>query len=198
VKALSPGFANPVFDCQAVFKSVLMAMARPGEVNAIKPVLTPPAPLTPAAAAVALTVLDYETLVWLDAALAAASEAVQWIKFHTGARIAAEPGEAAFALISDPANMPPITVFTSGTLEFPDRSATLILQVENIGDGEVFVLSGPGLASTQKFSAAPLPRNIATQLVENSALFPCGVDLIFATPESIAALPRSTRIARKE
>ncbi len=48
---LTGGFADPVFEAQAVFRKVLDAFARPGTVVAIPDMVRAPAPLhTPAAA----------------------------------------------------------------------------------------------------------------------------------------------------
>ncbi len=52
---LAPGFADPVHDAQATFRAVMDALARPGLPRPLTPGLTPPAPLTPELAAVALT-----------------------------------------------------------------------------------------------------------------------------------------------
>src|SRR5262249_48608259 len=142
---LAAGFADPVFDAQSVFRAVMMAMARPGEVRAITPELTPPAPLMPVTAALALTLLDYETPVWLDASLMTAQEVAQWIKFHPGARVTPEADQAAFAIAGSPARMPPLNAFALGTLEYPDRSTTLVLQVDSLKGGNSLVLSGPGI-----------------------------------------------------
>jgi alpha-D-ribose 1-methylphosphonate 5-triphosphate synthase subunit PhnH len=173
------------------------AMARPGEIKALGLSLAPPYPLSAAAAAVALTLMDYETAVWLDPPLASSADAVAWLKFHTGARITAEKAKAAFALIADPAQMPALDEFAPGTLDYPDRSTTLIVQIERFDDGEPLVLKGPGIPSTRKFTAAPLPRTIAEQLAANHRLFPRGVDLIFAAANSIAALPRSVQVLKE-
>jgi len=169
-------------------------MAQPGKVTRIGHVLEPPAPLTAAAAGLALTLFDHETAIWLDPPCGEASGAVRWIKFHTGASVTSKSAEAAFALVSDPVRMPALALFAQGTPEFPDRSTTIIMQVETFGDGVPMTLSGPGIASTRKLSVFPLPRNFESELKKNNALFPCGVDIIFAAPDSIAALPRSTRI----
>ena len=41
--------------------------------------------------------LDYETPVWLDAALSEQPEVADWIRMATGARMTSDPREAAFA-----------------------------------------------------------------------------------------------------
>ena len=50
--------------------------------------------------------------------------------------------------------------FALGTPEYPDRSTTLVLQVERFGTGQPLALSGPGIADSASFSrdaaAAPI------------------------------------------
>ncbi len=65
-----PGFADPVGQAQASFRAVLEAMARPGTLVPAGQGLVPPAPLDPATGAVLLTLVDHDTLLWLDAAAA--------------------------------------------------------------------------------------------------------------------------------
>ena len=59
---LAPAFADPARASQAVFRSVMDAMARPGAIVATGGLARAPQPLGLAAAAVALTLLDYDTL----------------------------------------------------------------------------------------------------------------------------------------
>jgi alpha-D-ribose 1-methylphosphonate 5-triphosphate synthase subunit PhnH len=60
--AVARGFADPVLDSQSVFRTVMMALARPGTIAELATgQLLPPAPLTPELAAVALTLCDHET-----------------------------------------------------------------------------------------------------------------------------------------
>lgn len=168
------------------------AMARPGIVTPLATTLAPPPPLAPAAGAMALALLDYETRVWLDPMLAA-SDVASWLRFHAGAPVTADPADAAFAFVSDPAAMPALDEFAQGSPEYPDRSTTLVLQVERFAGAPV-TLAGPGIAKTQAFAAAPLPDDFVAQLAANRARFPRGVDLVFVTADAIAGLPRSTRI----
>lgn len=188
---LAAGFDSLVFDSQAVFRAVMWALARPGTVERIGPQLAPPAPLSPEAAAVALALCDYETPVWLDPMLAASPDVAAYLRFHTGAPMVAEPAEARFVLIADPSRMPDLHLFAQGTPDYPDASATLIVQVEQFTESGL-VLQGPGIEGARGFGAAPLPADIATRLSANRALFPRGVDLVLAGAGGVAALPRST------
>lgn len=197
---LRPGFADPVHDAQRTFRAVLDALARPGSLQAVAVSLAPPAPLTPELAAVALALADADAPLWLDAELAAVPEVAAYLRFHTGARIADDPAEAAFALIADPASCPPFAAFAQGMPAYPDRAATLVLALERLsgeslsGEGGLH-LSGPGIRGTARLSAAPLPDDIVARLADNHALFPLGIDLILTAPGRVAGLPRSTRVA---
>ncbi|MDW6025561.1 phosphonate C-P lyase system protein PhnH [Mesorhizobium sp. BAC0120] len=124
------GFANPVFDAQAVFKAVMDAMARPGTVMPVKALASPPEPLSATAAAVALTLCDHDTPLWLDSQLAASAAVYSWLGFHTGAPLVEVPAQAAFALAASPGRLPPLGNFGRGSQEYPDRSTTIVLQVD--------------------------------------------------------------------
>ncbi len=66
---ITGGFADPVFNGQAVFRAVMDAMARPGSIHHLPELAQPPSPLSASAAAVALTLCDQDTPVFLDAGL---------------------------------------------------------------------------------------------------------------------------------
>jgi alpha-D-ribose 1-methylphosphonate 5-triphosphate synthase subunit PhnH len=181
-----------------VFRSVMNAMARPGTIVAAGGLSQAPQPLGLAAAAVALTLIDYETLVWLDPALAQSPEIAAWLRFHTGAPLTDDPRQAAFAFIADPPRMPPFEAFSQGSMEYPDRATTLVLQIEHLSDNGGFCLSGPGIGRSRTLSAAPLPADFATRMRVNRALFPRGVDLILACATTLAALPRSVHVTAEQ
>jgi alpha-D-ribose 1-methylphosphonate 5-triphosphate synthase subunit PhnH len=193
--AATRGVADHVHDAQAVFRAVLDAMARPGTIHPVTDAHGG-APYEATAAAVMAMLADHETTVWLDAPLAARPEVADHLRFTTGTRIVAEPIAATFALVSDPATMPPLAAFASGTPEYPDRSTTLVLMVARLGaDGaDALTLAGPGIPHTAALAVAPQPADLAAQLVANRARFPMGVDLILVAPGEVAALPRSVRI----
>jgi len=189
-------FPAPVLASQAAFRALMEALARPGTVKPLPPAAAAPSPLSATAAAVALTMLDYETPVWLDAPLAQRPQVADWARLHTGARVTSDPREAAFAFIADPVHAPAFDGFSLGTPEYPDRSATLVLQVEDFGSGQRLLLAGPGIADVRSFSARPLPPDFQNRIAANRALFPRGVDMILVSPDAVAALPRSVASTR--
>jgi alpha-D-ribose 1-methylphosphonate 5-triphosphate synthase subunit PhnH len=195
MSVLAPAFDDPALASQAVFRTVMDALARPGLARPLPAELVVPAPLSATAAAVALTLLDYETPFWLDQALTDAPAVAAWFRFHTGAPLVTDSARAAFAFISDSAGIPPFEAFSLGSIEYPDRSTTLVVQVAGFEQGEALALCGPGIAGTRRLSAAPLSPNFRTRLIANRALFPRGVDLILVSPYAVAALPRSIRVA---
>lgn len=192
------GFADPVGASQTVFRALMDAMARPGSVHALPVVTAPPAPLTTSAAALIATLADADTPVWLDPALSRIPEVREWIVFHTGATVVETPSVAAFAVVAAPQNLSALNGFSLGSQEFPDRSTTIILQVLTLSEGTLFVLEGPGIKDRATLAPAPMPQHFVEQWQSNRAAFPRGVDLVLAGPDCVAALPRSTRLVRRE
>jgi alpha-D-ribose 1-methylphosphonate 5-triphosphate synthase subunit PhnH len=191
-------FAVPVLSAQATFRAVLNAMARPGSVHLVSSVISAPPPLSTGAAALALTLCDQDTPIWLDARLRAAEQVVSWLRFHCGSTIADDSQTAAFAFVSTPSELGPFDLFHPGTLDYPDRSATIVLQVATLRSGPSLILTGPGIRGRHVLRASPLPQDIGERLAANRGLFPRGIDLVLVTASEIAALPRSVHVAAEE
>jgi alpha-D-ribose 1-methylphosphonate 5-triphosphate synthase subunit PhnH len=188
-----PGFAEPVFDSHRVFRGVLDAMSEPGRVLTVEAPPPAPAPLHPATVAIALALFDLETPLWLDGA-SRTPEAVAHLRFHCGCPIVDEPARARFAIIADPRLMPEIDAFDAGTDEYPDRSATVIVQAGTLGAGSGTRLSGPGIATEAWLEVTGLPARFWDGLRTNHGRFPRGVDVLLTAGASLAALPRTTRV----
>ena len=181
--ALEGGFTDaPVQSAQA-FRAVMTAMARPGEIKTALGA-APPAPLSPAAGAIVLTLCDPETPLFLAPSHDVAPLR-DWITFHTGAPLV-PAAQAQFAIGVWEAL--PIGAFGIGTAEYPDRSATLIVEMADIS-ARGAVLTGAGIKDEAQLS---LPEIAAFQA--NAALFPLGLDFFFTAGARLAALPRSTKV----
>jgi len=194
---LTAGFADPVLSAQSTFRAVLDAMARPGSVQRIGAALVPPSPFARGAAAIALTLCDHDTPVWLGADLAAHDDIAAWLRFHCGCELVAAPDRAVFAFAGSAADLPDLAAFDLGTADYPDRSTTLILQVKTLAAGAGLVLTGPGIRERSRLLAEPVPHDMVARLAQNRALFPRGIDLLLATDDAVAALPRSVRVTQE-
>jgi alpha-D-ribose 1-methylphosphonate 5-triphosphate synthase subunit PhnH len=188
-----PGFADPVLDSQRAFRALLDAMDHPGRVVDVPGSETAPDPLHPATAAVCLTLADFETPLWLDA-WASTLETLAYLRFHCGCRLVDAPGQARFGLISEPGSMPRLSAFELGSDEFPERSTTLLVQVEGLTAGRGRRLTGPGIRIETRLEARGLPDAFWQDLRHNHALFPRGVDVLLTAGRQLAALPRTTAV----
>ena len=191
---IGSGFADPVTSAQAAFRAILAATSRPGTVCPIGAEVSAPLPLSPAVAAIALTLCDQDTPVWLDVVLRANEDVAAWLRFHCGSKMADDPAAASFALAADARGLPSFECFKLGTADYPDRSTTIVLSIESFHCGPELILEGPGIKNRQTLRAAPLPQDIVSRLAVNRSLFPRGIDLILASKSEIAALPRSVRL----
>jgi alpha-D-ribose 1-methylphosphonate 5-triphosphate synthase subunit PhnH len=197
VAELPAGFADKVLSAQSTFRSVMDAMARPGSLQRIASAAGTPAAMMRGTAAIALTLFDHDTPVWLDGRMSATADVAKWLKFHTSAPVIADSSTASFALVGDPENLPALDRFAFGSNEYPDRSTTLILQVESLTDGAVVELKGPGIDGTARLRASLQPRDLFERLAINATLFPRGIDVLLVHDDSIVAIPRTTRLVRR-
>ncbi|MEM1076488.1 MAG: phosphonate C-P lyase system protein PhnH [Pseudomonadota bacterium] len=184
-ETLAGGFSNPAVQSAHAFRSIMEAMARPGTIQETRGA-EPPAPLSRAAGNVLLTLCDADTPVYL--AGDADNDAVRaWLAFHTGAPVTG-PSNTMFAVGSWEALMP-LSAYPVGTSEYPDRSATLIVECAELVPAGA-TLRGPGIKSQ---TALSLPEVAAFR--NNSALFPLGLDFILTSGAQVAAVPRSTEVS---
>ncbi len=195
--ALGVGFLDPAMDSSRVFRSIMNAIAWPGRIKKIATRSEAPAPLTRATSDVLLTLVDVDTPVWLDGG-ASTQDVRSYLRFHTGCPIVDEPVAAAFGVVCDPSALPSLSVFSQGTPEYPDRSATIIIQSDELSNSEGVIFRGPGIADEQMFSASGMSDSTWADIQKNHLGFPTGVDVIFTGPDCVAACPRSVNVTVKE
>ena len=183
IQTLDGGFATPPVDAAHAFRAIMTAMAQPGMIVTLAGAL-PPAPVSVAAGVALLTLCDPETPLFLGAGHDTTALR-DWITFHCGAPfVAADKAQFAYGTW----DALPLDTFPLGSSEYPDRSATLIVELPELTNSGA-VLRGPGIKDQAHLSLpaiAPFQRN--------AALFPRGLDFIFTCGDRLAALPRSTRI----
>ena len=191
---LQPGFQDPVFESQETFRLLLNALSFPGRCCELESKVVPPEGLYRSTAAISLCLLDLEVTLWLDPVFGA--EVIQWITFHTGCRLVENPQDAQFAILSEffqpSQNVPNLDSFNPGTVEYPEASTTLLLQIPALRGGASVCLSGCGILQERHIS--PLVDVGLWKLWGNSDRFPLGMDVYLMTETTIMGLPRSIRV----
>jgi alpha-D-ribose 1-methylphosphonate 5-triphosphate synthase subunit PhnH len=172
------GFSSPA-QAQNCFRGVLRAFSRPGTSVRLEAV-EPPAGLSPAAAAILLTLADATSGVHLPEA------AHDWLKFHTGARpVARETADFVVAA-------PHLAGLRNGTDEAPETGATLMIDAAEFA-GPKYRLSGPGIETHLDISL-PLDTDFLADWRAQRRIAPRGVDMLLCAGQKIIGLPRSTNI----
>ncbi len=187
------GFSDPVQQSQQAFRALLDAMARPGRVTTVETEAGHPEGLAPGLAAALLTLADLDTPVWLGPGFETEA-AKTWLRFHSGAPLAAKPDQATFALL-DAAQMPALETFSFGTDEAPERGATLLIQVPALNGPAAMTWRGPGIRDSIAMPLCGLDQSIWRQRAALSIEFPRGVDLYLGCGRDLVAVPRSTAIS---
>ncbi|SDD29613.1 alpha-D-ribose 1-methylphosphonate 5-triphosphate synthase subunit PhnH [Cupriavidus sp. YR651] len=190
--SLLPGFDNPVDDAQQVFRATLEAFAHPGRVETLPVTSGLPDGLSPGLAALLLTLADPDTPVWLPADVPAAARA--FLRFHCGCPLVDDLGAATFVCVPAGHAMPNLADCAQGVPAYPDRSATLMMEVASLTDGDTLTLRGPGIEATQTLRIAGLPADFRARWRANNAGFPLGVDLLLASGHQFCALTRTTQV----
>jgi alpha-D-ribose 1-methylphosphonate 5-triphosphate synthase subunit PhnH len=182
--ALAGGFTDAPFQSARAFREMLEAMARPGTIRRVQGA-APPSPLSVAAGVALLVLTDPTTRLHL-AGRADCPAVRDWVAFHIGAPLSVAE-EADFAVGTWEA-LNPVHRFKIGQPDYPDRSATLIVECDRLTPHGP-ALTGPGVKTAAWLN---LPETAAFRA--NRALFPLGFDTLFTAGDRIAGLPRSTRV----
>lgn len=188
---LGRGFGDPSLGSQAVFRRALEALSRPGRIVSLRSDAEPPAGVDAAACALALALLDQDTSLWCSASLG--REAGAYLRFHTGCMLVARQEQAQFILAAA-AELPPLSGLNAGSDDYPDRSATAIVQVGGLQEGGPWRMTGPGIRDAASLRCTGLPADFTAQWRAQAALYPRGVDLFLACGTLACGLPRTTRI----
>jgi len=195
LSSLARGFADPVLESQSIFRTLMDVMSRPGTIGAPALALEAPDGLSRAATAVLLTLADFETPVWLPEPLAQ-GPAGSYVRFHCGSPLVGDATEAMFAVSAAQDAGDLLRALPSGDDAYPDRSATLVVEVPSLVGGTAVRLKGPGIDDHIDVRPAGVGAAFWAAVAANAARFPLGVDIVFTSGERFAALPRSTTVSR--
>lgn len=166
---------------QTLFRRILDAMSYPGrrvELTDAK---------TPADRALLATLLDPTVSLCDHHGLLPASDWPLLAASHASA-------ESADFVLAD-GSLAPDFLPRTGSLDEPEKSATLVLRVDALGSGSTrLLLTGPGIEKTERLAVDGLHHDWLTRRADWVSAFPMGVDLILADHQHLVALPRTTRV----
>lgn len=170
---------------QKIFRALLNCMSRPGETADLKPYLGSSSALL----GVAATLLDGTV------SLSDEDELINEHDRHLLQAPTVSPAIANF-VIKDATKLPQGSFSPNlGELPNPEKGATLILQGESLGAGDLLLkLSGAGVKEARHFSTTgfhPIWFEYRQRWVE---YFPLGIDMILVDSTSVMALPRTTKV----
>lgn len=189
------GFADPVFESQEAFRTILHAMAYPGRRTSLKAPPTVPHGINPAAWVILLTLGDSSVRLWMD--LPRNHEACRAAQQFCHVSMVPDPESADFILVTQPSQLKPPYRFCIGTELEPERGASIIMQVSSMSISEpssaesVFMLSGPGIPETSKVTLQGCPFHFWEWRLGLEHVYPRGVDLFLTEGNSLVCIPRS-------
>jgi alpha-D-ribose 1-methylphosphonate 5-triphosphate synthase subunit PhnH len=197
---MAPGFADSTAQSQLVFRCALDALARPGTPVSIPAaaLVSPTSGTHDAAASVLLALLDQDCALWLSPTLAD-GPAAAWLRFHTGCRVAPDCSKADFAWAASIAELPPLQRLRQGSAEYPDQSATCVVDVtawRAASETQVDAVSlrGPGVRDVLTLAVDDMDANFVQQHHAMQEHAPCGVDMFFCAGDAVLGFPRSVRL----
>jgi alpha-D-ribose 1-methylphosphonate 5-triphosphate synthase subunit PhnH len=199
LRTMGAGFSNLALGSQKVFRSAMQAMSHPGRCTSFTHDAQPPTSVDPTAAVLLLSLLDADCVVWGSPRLQN-SDALHWLRFHTGCALAPEPSGAQFVWIAQGDALPTFSHLAQGSDTFPDQSVTCVIEVEALSSEtapDAWMLTGPGIETQTPLQIAGLCDSFFAQWQENILQFPRGADSFLTTARHFVALPRTTRISTR-
>lgn len=163
---------------QRLFRLLVQAFSFPGR--------TVPSPEACPLAAAAATLLDAQT------SFADPHRLLSPLFVQRLASQAVSADQAAYVVY--PGALAPDFTPCVGTLESPERGATVMLTVASLTTGRGYRLSGPGIQDEQRLLVDGLHPDWLQMLQQGREYFPMGVDLLLISDDAWVALPRTVRL----
>ena len=200
MKKILKSFDDEIHNSQDCFREILKAMSEPGtkvKLNYIKGFGKAAA----ASTQILLTLSDNMTSIWFSEYFKKDTDLTNNISFYTNSKIVNNSKYSTFALIdgSEEQYFEGTLPFSVGSLEYPDKNTTVIVEVSSFSHGESYFLKGPGIQSTKPLTISGIPKSLIYYLInrKNEDIFPMGIDFIFVCDEEVIAIPRTTLMERK-
>ncbi|MDO3649848.1 phosphonate C-P lyase system protein PhnH [Nocardia mangyaensis] len=172
---------------QQVFRAILAAFARPGQIATLPTTDLPPTLLAVTALAdsgTALCVVGDDSALWSDA-----------LSVGTDAPAV---GLAAARLVAAlrPLTADEVGVLARGTAEAPEHGAFVAIPVESVENGVPLRLSGPGVDGEVVFAPSGLDAEVVAARAAAVLGYPAGIDLLCVAADGrIVGLPRTTVVS---
>ncbi len=192
---------DEVFDAQLHFRIILDAMAKPGIIKTIDGVkINPPQGIHHASSLIGFALLNADTC--FSSVQLNQKEIAEYLLLNTGAPFVTE-ASADFIFMD---GMQPAELIASikfGTLEYPENSATIIIDVEEISDsmneGSLsLILSGPGIENQHRVFIKGMGEQIISFRSEVNAEYPLGIDMILTDLNNrMICIPRTSKIVQE-
>jgi alpha-D-ribose 1-methylphosphonate 5-triphosphate synthase subunit PhnH len=201
---------DAVRDTQKVFRVLLEALSRPGQLYELPRVgFVFGSARTRSSAfnqfqslgAIVATLLDHEvTFCMLGQEDAVRELSIQITDLTSSHSAGCEHANYVISLQAPDASL--VSQLNPGNLLYPDTSTTLICLVSDLAsrapdqhNGTLLALEGPGVAEKQTVWVADTNATFFNALSMVNARYPLGVDVLWITPSGrVAGLPRSTQI----
>ena len=187
---------DEVFDAQKHFRTLLDSMARPGKINILPDMgLQPPSGIHHASVLAGFALLNSDVSFSVEGS--GREDITRYLVINTSSR-PSETAEADFVFINGLINPEQLPELKMGTLPYPENSATLIIDTEELSehpltDAVALVLKGPGVAGEKKIYIRGLNPVIPAWLKEQNEEFPLGIDAILTDGNNrVLCLPRTT------
>ncbi|MGC9459161.1 phosphonate C-P lyase system protein PhnH [Vibrio genomosp. F10] len=190
---ITKGFDSPVHDAQQTFRLLMDAVSRPGKKVELLSILQF-GTVSPAATQVLLTLADNVTPLWFGEAFLNDTALLENLRFHCGSPVADSRSQAdlALALANE---LDEFYGFAMGDDSYPDRSTSVIIEVESFHTGTTLIFSGPGIKGETKVKIEGLSDPLIEAIQTGRGCFPHGIDMFFSCENEVIALPRSTQVA---
>lgn len=189
--SVAEGFSRPPEDAQTAYRSILRGLSRPGEAVVIDGHAGLEG-LEPAAASILLTLLDFDTALFLAPEFQS-GPVTNWVRFHTGCQITDDLREADFALFASAPSGDDFSKAKQGEPKYPDQSATFIVQVPSLQGGTSVSLQGPGINGSIAVGIDGLNSTFWNAWRLNTSQFPLGIDVMVCSGSQLIGLPRTSR-----
>jgi alpha-D-ribose 1-methylphosphonate 5-triphosphate synthase subunit PhnH len=189
---------NEIFDAQVHFRIILDCMARPGKVNNFgKITVHSPDNLHPASALVAFALLNRDVSFYANKNN---SEIAEYFIVNTYSKPSAIKN-ADFVFINGTDDGKILLETNTGLLEYPEKSATVIIDVDNIYDvpkdqTHEIILKGPGVESEKRVYIRNISDHILQSVKEQNAEYPLGIDVILTdSVGNVMCIPRTNNFS---